>query len=488
MTVTRTYKIKKASRVFLTVGIFLCAMGIAYFTLMPVQTARASHCDECTCEETYHGDPNPFAPGSLRLYIFEQHELTQLLFGTAEPIIPNTPWTCSSVGMVGTGRMEIHQIFLLEELFLGCSGQGGILPALMMMTEQFVSVMMEQAFIIGAFFDAKNQLETQLLFQDLMAQAHKDYHPSVGMCVIGTNIRSMGAASFNATQATFTMAQRSLERQLGSEHVNATEGPKSDRDGRLNQVETRFCDRYDNNATTRFSSGLTLICNASMPPTAFVNSDIDYSRTIDLPSTLEMDFADGNLTGDRDENDVLALASNLFAHDVFEQPDGSPLGHVENETLYLDMRSIFAKRSVAENSFNHIVGMKTQGSETNSNNTAQYMQIILQELGIPDNEIPMYIGDLDDIGDVRPSYLSQLEILGKLIYQNPSFYTDLYDKPKNVTRKKTAMRAINSIIQREIYNSQLRSEATMSLLLEHSVAEAQIGVQNILNNLKDAKR
>lgn len=479
----QTHKTGRGQYALWLVG--MCLLICLSFALFPQKNANAAwYCNECQCVEDYHGAPNPYAPGSLRLYIYEQHILTQEIFGTAEPI-PNAPYSCTSIAPIGSGRLGVDQVFIIRELFLGCGGQGGILPALMMMTEQFVSIMMHQAFMVGTFFDAKQQLETQLLFQDLMTQAHKDYHPSLGMCVFGTNIRSMGAASFNAAQASYSFSQRALERELGSRDVNAAEGPKEDRGGRLAQVERRFCDRYDNNATTQFTSGLTLICDSSMPPTEFANADIDYTRIVDLPTTLEMDFANNN--NDRDEIDVMALASNLYAHDVFERTPETLLGLQENETLYLDLRSVIAKRAVAENSFSHIVGMKTQGSETDSNNTAQYMQIILQELGIPDQEIPMYLGDLDDMADVRPSYMAQLEILGKLIYQNPSFYTDLYDKPENVERKKTAMRAINSIIQREIYESQLRSENLMSLILEHSIMKQQQKVQNIINNMNDSK-
>lgn len=460
-------------------GLLLCLLTVLF---SQNRADAAYYCNQCDCVEDYHGDPDPFAAGSLRRYIYDQHELTQILFGTTDPI-PSSPYSCSSTDLVGTGRLGVHQIFLLQQLFLGCDGSAGILPALMMMTEQFVTTMMHQAFIIGTFFDAKQQLETQLLFQDLMAQAHKDYHPSVGMCVIGTNIRSMGAASFNAEHASYTLSQRALERGLGSENTNASEGPKEDRGGRLGQLETRFCDRYDNNATNDFASGLTMVCDGSMGPTEFANADIDYTRIIDIPTTLEMDYSD--TTVDRDDQDVLALASNLYSHDVFLRTPETILGLKNNETLYLDLRSVIAKRAVAENSFNHIVGMKTQGSPSESNNTAQYMMTLLQELGIPDDEIPMYLGDLDDMADVRPSYMAQLEILGKLIYQNPSFYTDLYDKPENVTRKKTAMRAINSIIQREIYESQLRSENLMSLILEHSIMKKQKGVQNIINAMSD---
>jgi hypothetical protein len=48
----------------------------------------------------------------------------------------------------------------------------------MAMTEQLSAVAMQQMEIIGTFLDAKQQLETQRLFQEMAAQAQKDYTPS----------------------------------------------------------------------------------------------------------------------------------------------------------------------------------------------------------------------------------------------------------------------------------------------------------------------
>lgn len=478
--------VAKYARLFLLAGIIAASIA----GIMTYNTKRADafgfsyRCYlNCDCVNNYHGDPNPFTPGSLRLYIFQTHETTRAIFGTAEPI-PSAPWSLGSAMPLGTGRMGEHQRFIMDQLFIM-----RILPSLMMMTEQFVTTMMEQTFMIGTFLDAKQQLETQTLFQDLKAQAHKDYQPSTGMCVFGTNMRSMAAARFNADLTSYTLSEQSLERQLGADNTSATSGPLSDRKSRLKQVEDRFCDRYDNNRVDgQITSGLGLICKNGQPPTIKANRDIDYAGTIDQPSTLNVDFSDGAIANDSDEQDILALQNNLFSHDVFSRIPNSSLAFKQNEQLYIDLRAIVAKRAVAENSFNRIVAMKTQGTPPggasgNSNDTAQYMAVMLKELGIPDEEIPMYIGNTDDLTKARPSYWAQLEIMGKLVYQNPSFYVDLYDTPTNVERKNTAMRAIDSIMQREIYESQRRSEMLMSLLLELSVADAQKDVQNQTNKL-----
>ena len=54
----------------------------------------------------------------------------------------------------------------------------GLLAAMKLMTVQLTTTAMQQVKMIGLFFDAKHQLETQRIFQHLTAKAHKNYHPS----------------------------------------------------------------------------------------------------------------------------------------------------------------------------------------------------------------------------------------------------------------------------------------------------------------------
>src|SRR5690606_33409400 len=90
--------------------------------------------------------------------------------------------------------------------------------------------------------------------------------------------------------------------------------------------------------------------------------------------------------------------------------------------------------------------------------TREYLGAILAELGTPAEEIYELIGE-------HPSFYAQLEILTKKIYQNPDFYAGLYDKPANVARKSVALRAIELMLDRAIYESQLRREMASSVLL-----------------------
>src|SRR5262249_6332564 len=150
-----------------------------------------------------------------------------------------------------------------------------------------------------------------------------------------------------------------------------------------------------NPVPTMPTSGLAMICNAGGPTSKTKNNDIDYLRTLLLPRTLDIDFSDNTITGD--EQDMLAMSNNLYSHDLFDNIRGDLLEREAGQLVYQDVRSVVAKRSVAETSFNAIVGMKVLGSGTSSPTgqakTAMYLYELLDELGMPKPEIPIWLGD-----------------------------------------------------------------------------------------------
>jgi hypothetical protein len=122
------------------------------------------------------------------------------------------------------------------------------------------------------------------------------------------------------------------------------------------------------------------------------------------------------------------------------------------------------------------------------------MRHLIRELGVTkDEELVHMLGDhgTEATGDdvkYRPSYYAQLEVLTKKIYQNPEFFTDLYDTPANIKRKGAALQAMNLVLDRDIYDSYLRSEILTSLLLELRLENAQRGVVTDLQRLNESER
>jgi hypothetical protein len=371
--------------------------------------------------------------------------------------------------------------------------EDNILPALMMMADQLTAVAMQQTQIIGSFLDAKHQLETQQVFQRLEAQAHKDYHPSTGMCEFGSISKSLAASERKSELTAIVASARSQDRALGNQNTLAASGQSGDKEGRIKQFREKFCDPRDNN------DGLAELCDHDQAPGGTLgaaapggigapnasasrkNKDIDFIRTVDFPWTLNVDFTDATLTDNEEE--VLALAANLYGHDIFQRatpPEslfstttpGAPRIN-SMQKIYMDMRAVLAKRSVAENSFNAIMSMKAAGTP----GSRAYMVGLMNELGISSAEINQLLGP-------NPSYNAQMEVLTKKIFQSPDFYTNLYETPANVKRKGVAIQAIGLMQKFDLYKSYLRNEASLSVLLELAVQDIQSEVEDKFGRVK----
>ena len=367
-------------------------------------------------------------------------------------------------------ELLLHRIFFMDWEFW----QTQLLPAMMQMAEHLAAVAMQQTQIIGSFLDAQEQLETQRLFQQLMARAHKDYHPSIGMCEFGTRIKSLAASERQGELATIVLSQRSQDRQMGNAFTAARRGPGLDVPDRIQQFTSTFCDRRDNN------NALDLICNSPTGAAANerYNKDIDYARTLAKPWTINATNLTAGGAATNEEEELFALASNLYGFDTFYRPTPESLRNMPNEDVsgpqsaYLDMRSRIAQLSVAEASFNAYVGMKVEGTP----GSYAFLEAFLEDLGVPNAEIADFLG-------TNPSYNAQMEILTKKIYQDPRFYTNLYDKPANVERKGAAIDAIGLIQKFDLFKSYLRTEASLSILLELAVEDLQNEIEDAIDEI-----
>ena len=353
----------------------------------------------------------------------------------------------------------------------------GILAAMQLMSEQLSAVAMQQVNIIGAMLDAKHQLETQRLFQQLTAKAHKDYHPSEGMCDIGTTTRSLMASERKGDIVSVTLSNRMMDRHLISGDVLSKDAGKiGDTYSRMKNFIKTYCNPKDN------GNGLDYFCKKGSAKPERYNRDVNFTETLDMPLTLKMDLTK---TETDDVQDLMALSANLYGHDVmpkvresFLKPDATGRRNEAGTSALMDIRSLTARRSVAQNSLAAIAALKSEGSEE----SRPFIYAALKEMGGKDmdiTEIQKYLGE-------TPSYFAQMEILTKKIYQNPVFFTELYDKPANVMRKQVAVQAIELMQKRDMYASLLRSEAVFSMMLETTIAKQQRQLVNEINRLNQS--
>ena len=293
-----------------------------------------------------------------------------------------------------------------------------------------------------------------------MADSHKDYQPSVGMCQFGTTTRSLAASDMNMNFNQVALSARGLQRQMASGNIVSAEGIQSDITSRHTQFRQVYCNPSDN------GNGLALLCASDANKPRW-NKDVNFHLTIDAPLTMEIDFTpDAAGPPTPDEEDVLALSANLYSHNVLPHIAPSLLNFDEEKRempfLYMDGRAIAAKRSVAQAAYSAQAAMKSEGEAE----VQPYLQAIMEEMGIDGGEALALMG-------IRPSYYAQMEFLTKKIYQHPKFYTELYDKPVNIDRKDVSMRAIGLMQKRDIYRSLIRSEAIMAVWLETMVEDLQ---------------
>ncbi len=364
-------------------------------------------------------------------------------------------------------EFEKHRIWIINDFFFE-----NVLPALKLMTVQLTATGVQQIQIIGGFFDAKHQLETQRIFQTLTAQAHKDYHPSEGMCVIGTNTRSLAASERKSNLTQVAFATRMMDRQLLSADGISTTGKRSDRKSRVKTFIEKFCNKNDG------AGEYKKLCESSTPDPAQINMDVNYTTAVDNKLTLKVDFTKDDTAGlTKDEENIFALSANLFGNEVLPDISDAILATEDHDPLamadwYLDLRAVAAKRSVAQNSFAAVTALKTEGDTQ----VAPYLKAILKEAGVNPDEIKERLGE-------NPSYFAQMEVLTKDLYQNPSFYSNLYDKPVNIERKGAALQAIELMQDRDLYKSLLRSEAVLATLIETLLREEHDRISSDLGNI-----
>lgn len=383
-----------------------------------------------------------------------------------------------------------QQNFNDQKTWLNNFWDSNILPSLKGMADELSATAMYQAFVVGTFFDAKAQLETQQSLQKIKARAHKDYHPSTGMCKFGSVSQSLSASERKGELNALVLERRSRDRDLGNVSALSAFGELADVTSRIDYFKQTYCNPADHNGQLDVmcaydSDGDGSVDGVGGTDPNRLNKDIDFVRTLDAPWTIKVDFSD--TTNADDETDIVALANNLYGYDILgylsalahkdeDDADGQPKISDAKKRDYLRARSLLAKRSVAENSFNAMVALKSEGTE----GAKDYIISVMEGLGVGSDEadaakqkqaIETLIGE-------KPSYYAQMEVLTKKLYQNPEFYTNLYDKPANVQRKEVALQAIALMQKFDMFKSYLRSEASLAVLLETALMQQQSAIEN----------
>ncbi len=331
--------------------------------------------------------------------------------------------------------------------------------SLQLMTEQIVATMMQQVQIIGQFFDAKHQLETQRLMQQKTFDAHNRYHPSEQLCEVGTFAKNLAQSERRAIITQAALAKSMIDRALKVSGSSSSE-IGFDEDTIENSYLSSFCSPLDNAGQNN------RLCVKDNKPD-MINADIRFDKTIFDQLSLDVDLLDATSTDD--EETIFAMMDQLFMHNSFPYVSQAKTKLNRFVAAYLEMRSLVAIRSVAQNSIAYIVSEKASGSvEAESN--APFLKAMMVDMGIEAEVANDMIGD-------NPSYYAQMEFLTRQIYYHPDFIANLYDKPANVRRMTAAMTAIKSMQNWQIGEALKRREMLTSILLEIKLREKQMELE-----------
>ncbi len=319
--------------------------------------------------------------------------------------------------------------------------------------------------VIGRFFDGKNNNNTTLEYSRLTAEAHKDYHPSEMMCAFGTFTRSI-ARSEHKGQSDALILNKLLMSNVTNERSSTTsQGSASDKNNRVKHYKQAYCNTADNDgqlvAMCKHDSGSGVGAIDQLR----INNDIDYSRVVDTPLTLDVNFSN-DIDASVDDvdladtgQDVYMMARHLYWPDSYDFPNATR--SVGKQYIIQNMRALLAMNSVAQNSFTHVIGDKARSVDGEGEKSGwNFMKAMMKSFKLSDDDIHQQLGDF-------PSYYAQMDVLAKKLYQNPEFYTNLYDTPANVHRISATLDAIELMQMRDHFKSTTRSEMLISTLLQN---------------------
>ena len=377
-----------------------------------------------------------------------------------------------------------------------------VLPQLRIMTLELSSLITNFPAAFGGMLDGESmQYATQRL-ESIQGEIARKQIPAVSMCQYATLSKSLEASEVAREETTRVFAMIGTKRHsLNSDFVGA-DAPTDDITARYNQFRSKYCMSIA--GSVDFGGLLEGVCGGvANPDTAGSgpdtvgdgavdstvhtsvrkkNRDLDFAQMLGLPKTLNVAIFPGYGPGESRSQieDIVALGKNLYGTNAtIRFPVENLKASNDDQDLerfkLLKLRALQAKRNAAYHSYANYIGMKSATDKADGTELAAKASVenLLIALGI-DNSADKGPNDYFNklglgLNESSPSYWAQMDILTKKIYQNPSFFVNLYDNPSNVKRQQAALESIELMQERDIHETALRTEMLLSLWLDEEV-------------------
>ncbi len=351
---------------------------------------------------------------------------------------------------------DFQNKFVMDEYYNNTYKKKG----LQSQADQFRDIVLNSGLLIGVFIDGTAMNYSLNKMNAANSRTLRDYNVSEEICKFGTLSRSLAASDIKMGANQAALSAINMSRIMGSIGGIAETGTGDDIRNRRNYVATNTCNPSDNN------NSMSAIClpanDPGLKPKNY-DADMDYTAAVESKPSLNVDFTSGTRTEEGDA--IIALSYNLYGHKLWmkavEKEEAQREMALEtNSKSYL----VAARHNAAANSFAAIVAMKASGS----GGSDAYMLRALQNLGLSSVDATSFAGA------GHASYFAQMEMLTKKLYQTPSFYANLMNSPANVRRVTAAMEAVDLAQTRDLYNSTIRSEALMAILLDLTATHQEL--------------
>lgn len=356
------------------------------------------------------------------------------------------------------------------------------LPQLQLFALQMSTQILSFPATIGAMLDADSMQEKILRQQRLTIEAISEQVPSVTMCKYASLTKSLMATERVQLETTRAISIQNQKRLTSHIELAGSENDEVDSTGRYFWFQQRYCNNIPNGGD--HGGLLSSFCDATAQNRR-INADINFTQTLGLPKTIHttlystVPVAYGPFESREQLQNIVALSRNLYGNSSIPPMAAEDLqsDNANDAKKYnlLYKRSLQAKRSAAQHSFANYVGLKaaTDKPDGTEMEVIPSFANLLIELGV-DNPNEYFSNGTETMSTPTgnttlavssPSYWAQMEILTKTLYQDPSFYANLYDNPANVRRQQAALKAIELMQERDIHDTSLRTENLLALWL-----------------------
>lgn len=344
-----------------------------------------------------------------------------------------------------TSRVNDHKSWVQNTLW------PAILEDLQVLTDQLAGVSPAAMSSLGMITDGAQTQTTQRRLQKLKAESVNRNRPNLKMCSVATMTKGLTNSEDNGRVFSASLSNNMKTRFLGGENTQGADGVDSDKRARWNMFVSQYCDPDSENGA------LGEQCQ-NIDPANF-DKDVDFARLVGGADTIAAE----------DTHAVTLMASYLYGHDIprnrFKGNSIDPKKNSRNYELYEQMRSIMAMRSIAANSFQSVVALKSEGPEETEEEKSRRQSTMI-EMGYSSDFIANSM-------KASPSYVGRMNLMQDALFHNPGFYIDNISSPEHVSQTMTAMKAIENMYMDRLAESLKRQELLNSVWLELKLRKEQ---------------